>query len=165
MSSHAVDTGIGAIDPRLFRRVLGRFASGVTVITTATETGVHAMTANAFMSGSLAPPLIVISVAKNAKMATAITRSGSFGVSILCHRQEAHSRHFSGQQDPAFVPEFQDAVGIPLLSGALAAIAAEVQHTYDCGDHSLFVGRARHMHVDDDAAPLLFFGGDYSRIA
>lgn len=165
MSSHIVDAPSGVIDPRQFRRVLGRFASGVTVITTTTDAGVHAMTANAFMSGSLNPPLIVISVAKTAKMAQAINRSGSFGVSILCHQQESHSRYFSGQQDSAVSPEFHDARGIPVLAGALAAIAADVIHTYDCGDHSLFVGRALHVRVDDDAAPLLFFGGDYSSIA
>lgn len=123
------------------------------------------MTANAFMSGSLNPPLIVISVAKSAKMADAIAQSGSFGVSILCHQQESHSRHFSGQQDPTFSPAFDEVRGIPLLAGALAAIAADVIHTYDCGDHSLFVGRASYIHADDGATPLLFFGGDYGGIA
>lgn len=165
MSSRGLDIQSGTIDPRLFRRVLGRFASGVTVVSTSTGTGVHAMTANAFMSGSLHPPLIVISVAKSAKIAPAIASSGAFGVSILRSEQETHSRHFSGQRDLALDPEFVEVAGIPLLAGALAAIAADVKHTYDCGDHSLVVGSVAHMQVDDHAAPLLFFGGDYSSLA
>ena len=86
-----------AIDTRLFRRVMGRFATGVTVITAEAEGGVRGMTANAFMSGSLTPPLCLISVAKKARMHDALKDSGHFGVSILAQGQERISQHFAGQ--------------------------------------------------------------------
>ena len=85
------------VDLMLFRRVMGRFATGVTVITAEAEGGVRGMTANAFMSGSLSPPLCIISVARKAKLHTLLATSRTFGVSMLAQGQEAISRHFAGQ--------------------------------------------------------------------
>src|SRR6185437_5792231 len=85
------------LDTGLFRRVMGRFATGVTVITAEAEGGVRGMTANAFMSGSLSPPLCIISVAKKAKLHGVMTAGHVFGVSMLAQGQEAISRHFAGQ--------------------------------------------------------------------
>lgn len=151
-------------DHRLFRQVLGRFASGVTVITTRAGDGVHGMTASAFMSGSLEPPLVAISVARKARLHAMIEASGVFGVSILSAHQELHSRHFGGQSNDACAPRFSFHDGIPVLEGALASIAAAVEHIYECGDHSLFLGRVRHLDFNE-GDPLVYFTGAYRALA
>ena len=77
-----IDT-VGEIDPAHFRRVMGRFASGVTVITAEVNSEIRGMTANAFMSGSLTPPLCIVSIAKRARMHPHLTTAGKFAVNIL----------------------------------------------------------------------------------
>ncbi len=152
-----------AVDSRLFRRVMGRFATGVTVITAEAEGGVRAMTANAFMSGSLSPPLCIVSVAKKARLHGALDKAGHFGVSMLAQGQEAISQHFAGQgvEQPEVL--FEHMSGVPVLAGVSAAIAAEIVARHDCGDHSLFIGHIVGMR-DDERPPLVFHGGKYATV-
>jgi flavin reductase (DIM6/NTAB) family NADH-FMN oxidoreductase RutF len=152
-----------ALDTGLFRRVMGRFATGVTVITAEAEGGVRGMTANAFMSGSLSPPLCIISVATKAKLHDVLTAGRTFGVSMLAQGQEAISRHFAGQ--PATDPEvlFEHMNGVPVLANVCAALAAEVEARHDCGDHTIFVGRVIALR-DDERPPLVFHGGKYATL-
>jgi flavin reductase (DIM6/NTAB) family NADH-FMN oxidoreductase RutF len=151
------------VDSVLFRRVMSRFASGVTVITTETEGAVRGMTANAFMSGSLTPPLCIISVAKKARMHDALQTSGHFGVSMLAQGQEEISRHFAGQG--AAQPDllFEHMGGVPVLAHVSAAIAAVIEARHDCGDHSIFVGHILGLR-DDDRLPLVYHGGQYATL-
>jgi flavin reductase (DIM6/NTAB) family NADH-FMN oxidoreductase RutF len=153
-----------AVDATLFRRVMGRFASGVTVITAGADGEVRGMTANAFMSGSLEPPLCVISVAVKAHMHGHLLGAGRFGVSILAKGQESISAHFAGHSLDHLHAELERVGQVPLLKGASAVIAAETQARHDCGDHSLFVGRIVHMR-DYDRAPLVYQGGRYGGFA
>src|SRR4051812_38865036 len=94
---HALDT----VPPALFRKVMSRFATGVTVITTDVGGEVFGMTANAFMAGSLTPPLCVISIARSAKMHARLVESRRFGVSFLAEPQAPLAQHFAGR---AFAP-------------------------------------------------------------
>ena len=152
-----------ALDTGLFRKVMGRFATGVTVITAEAEGGVRGMTANAFMSGSLAPPLCIISVATKAKLHNALTAGRTFGVSMLAQGQEAISRHFAGQApaDPDIL--FEHMHGVPVLANVCAALAAEIEARHDCGDHTIFVGRVIGLR-DDERPPLVFHGGKYATL-
>ena len=152
-----------ALDPILFRKVMGRFATGVTVITAEAEGGVRGMTANAFMSGSLTPPLCIISVAKQARLHGTLERVRAFGVSMLAQGQEAISRHFAGQGPAEPDLLFEHMEGIPVLANVCAALAAAVEARHDCGDHSLFVGRLLGLR-DDDRLPLVFQGGKYATL-
>ena len=149
------------IDAKLFRRVMGRFVTGVTVITTEAEGAVRGMTANAFMSGSLTPPLCIISVAKKARMHEALRGSRQFGVSILAQGQEKISQHFAGQgsADPDVL--FEHMSGIPVLAHASAAIAANLAAEHDCGDHTIFIGHIVGLR-DDEHAPLVYHAGKYA---
>ncbi len=151
------------VDSKLFRRVMGRFATGVTVITAEAEGGVRGMTANAFMSGSLMPPLCIISVATKARLHDALVEAGQFGVSILAQGQEAISQHFAGQgvEQPEVL--FEHISGVPVLARVCAAIAAEIVARHDCGDHSLFIGHILGLR-DDERPPLAFHGGHYASI-
>ncbi len=152
-----------AADSRLFRRVMGRFATGVTVITAEAEGGVRAMTANAFMSGSLSPPLCIVSVAKKARLHAALDKTGYFGVSMLAQGQEAISQHFAGQGVSQPDVLFEHMSGVPVLAGVCAAVAAEIVARHDCGDHSLFIGHIIGMR-DDERPPLVFHGGKYATV-
>jgi flavin reductase (DIM6/NTAB) family NADH-FMN oxidoreductase RutF len=87
---------------------MSRFATGVTVITVREGDHVRGMTANAFMSGSLEPPLLVVSVAKRARMHACLLAAERFGVNILAEKQEEVSEHFAGRLNPGFSPAFED---------------------------------------------------------
>src|SRR5579871_3442638 len=95
------------IDPAHFRRVMGRFATGVTVITATVAGETRGMTANAFMSGSLDPPLCVVSVGKKARMHGFLLESGHFGVNILARGQEALIGHFAGRPVEGTDPKYE----------------------------------------------------------
>lgn len=153
-------------DERLFRHALGRFATGVVLISSGSGDTLHAMTANAFMSGSLRPPLIVVSVAHKARMHARLMNSARFGVSVLSAHQERHSRHFAGDVQQAFAPQFATVDGLPdvaLLDRAVARFAARVVDRHPCGDHTLFIGEVL-MFALDEHAPLVFFGGRYASV-
>jgi flavin reductase (DIM6/NTAB) family NADH-FMN oxidoreductase RutF len=152
-----------AVDSKLFRRVMGRFATGVTVITAEAEDGVRGMTANAFMSGSLTPPLCVISVATKARLHKALVAKARFGVSMLAQGQEDISQHFAGQGVAQPDLDFEHIAGVPVLSGVSAVIGAEVVARHDCGDHSLFVGHVLGMR-EEGRPPLVFHGGKYATL-
>ncbi len=151
------------VDGKLFRRVMGRFATGVTVITAEAEGGVRGMTANAFMSGSLTPPLCLVAVAKKARLHATLQNMRHFGVSILAEGQEAISQHFAGLDMTQPEVLFEHMNGVPVLAGVSAVIAAEVAARHDCGDHSLFVGHIIGMR-DHGLPPLVFHAGKYAML-
>ena len=150
-------------DPHAFRDTLGRFASGVTVVTTVVSGEVHGMTANAFVSVSLNPPLILVSVDNRAKMFDLLGESGRYGVSILSKEQEVFSNHFAGWVQEV-EPEFTWQLETPLLKGAVAHIVADVKDVHPAGDHTLFVGEVQHLDAFD-GEPLLYFTGKYGRLS
>jgi flavin reductase (DIM6/NTAB) family NADH-FMN oxidoreductase RutF len=153
-----------AIDPMQFRKTLGHFVTGVTVVTVAHEEGPRGMTANAFMSVSLDPPLVLVSVAHRAHMHAFLGLGARYGVNILSDDQEAVSRHFSGRPNPDLTLHFSWHEGIPLLGGAIAHIAAEVVDVHPAGDHTLFIGRVLHLDVGTGRA-LLYYAGLYGHIS
>ena len=152
------------IDPTQFRRVLGRFSTGITVVTTQSGARVHGMTANAFMSGSLDPPMVVTSIARRAKLHDLLDAAGTFGVSVLRADEELYGSHFVGEPHTTVRPEFEYCFGIPVLGGALATIAADVERSFECGDHTLFIGRVRHLACGE-GDPLVFYAGAFRHLA
>ena len=147
-----------------FRRTLGMFATGVTVITTQVDGQIHGMTANAFMSVSLQPPLILISVDRRAKMNNLLGEGVRYGVSVLEERQSVLSDRFAGRVTDGPEPEFELVHETPLVEGALAHLVARVVRSYWGGDHSLFLGRVEYVRYGE-GTPLLFHGGGYGRVA
>jgi flavin reductase (DIM6/NTAB) family NADH-FMN oxidoreductase RutF len=153
-----------AFDDLVFRAALGRFATGVIVLTAGPRRTPHAMTANAFMSGSLEPPLVVVSVGKKARMHARLGTARRFGISILDQAQEPASRHFAGQTVAGFRPAFGELAGVPVLAQAAVVITARIKHRYGCGDHTLYVGEVERLVVNDAAPPLLFYAGRYGTL-
>jgi flavin reductase (DIM6/NTAB) family NADH-FMN oxidoreductase RutF len=147
-----------------FRRTLGMFATGVTVLTTRVGEQVHGMTANAFMSVSLRPPLVLVSIDRRARMGALLHEGTRFGVSVLEAHQTGLSDRFAGRvsEDP---PEaaFEVVHETPLVEGALAHLVARVVRSYWGGDHSLFLGQVEFARYGE-GQPLLFHGGRYERL-
>lgn len=149
------------MDDRQFRTAMGKFAIGVTVIATEVDgEGVHGMTANAFMSVSLDPKLVVISIGEKAKILNKIKESQTFSVNILSAEQQDVSMIFAGQIKGKEV-EFDRLDGKPVIPGAVTQMACEVSAEYVEGDHTLFIGKVTDIHIDDEAEPLIFYSGKY----
>jgi len=156
-----------AAGPDEFRKVVGHFASGVTVITTWDAEGRPAgLTANAFTSVSLDPPLVLVCVDHKAQSYPAMQASGRFAVNILALGQDALSKRFAVSGGDKFdgLAWSTGPAGLPLLSGALAALECHTVHTYPGGDHTIFVGRVEAVQAQD-AEPLLYYQGKYNRLS
>lgn len=147
-----------------FRDALGRFASGVTVITASHQGEQRGMTASAFVSVSLEPPLILVSVAKNAYMHQVLTETDAFAVSILGEGQLHLSNHFAGRPNPALHVPWEALGSQPVIGGALVQLACTRHATHDGGDHTLFVGEVQATRVAD-TPPLAYFQGRYHSVA
>ncbi|TLS36880.1 flavin reductase family protein [Pseudalkalibacillus caeni] len=153
------------MDSRLFRNAMGKFATGVTVITTKCDDDVHGMTANAFMSVSLDPKLVVVSVGHNATMHEKIKKAGRFAVSILSDEQEEMSMYFAGQIKDKREIEFDWFNDLPVISGSLANVMCRVYEAHPAGDHTLYIGEVEDIFVKEEGAPLAFFEGKYCNIS
>ena len=148
-----------ATAPRRLRNAMGRFATGVTVVTTADGDLVHGMTANGVLSVSLDPPLVLVSLGR-CRMAEMLPRTGRYGISVLHEEQAAIAAHFAGQariEDPL---DFEWRAGLPYVAGSLAQVGCRVVAVHPAGDHRLWVGRVEHMD-HRDGPPLLFYTGRF----
>ncbi len=148
----------------MFRTAMGKFATGVTVITTEVDGEVHGMTANAFMSVSLDPKLVLISVGDKARMHDLIKRADKFAVNILSEEQKEMSMIFAGQIKEERNVAFEDFEGTPIIKDSLVNLACNVYDTHEAGDHTLFVGEVLNLNVQD-GEPLAFFEGKYKQIS
>jgi flavin reductase (DIM6/NTAB) family NADH-FMN oxidoreductase RutF len=155
-----------AIEKNELRRVMGHFATGVTVITTLRESGeLHGLTANAFTSVSLVPPLVLVCVDKKAESYPCFEESRVFTVNVLAADQEAISRRFavSGGEKFQGIAYRDGANGAPILDGSLAYIECRVTTALDGGDHTIYLGEVEQAETRE-AKPLLFFRGGYREI-
>ena len=154
------------IDPDTFRSVLGRFATGVTVVTTRDAAGVdHGMTVSAFCSASLAPPLVAIFIDRRANTLPALVASGFFAVNILAQGQEALSRRFAWQETGRFdgIGYTRGATGAVLLEETLAWLECRVVESHEAGDHVIVIGEVEDAE-DRTERPLLYYRGGYAQL-
>ena len=155
------------IDKNELRRIMGHFATGVTVITTiSNESAPYGLTANAFMSVSLEPPLLLISVDKKAESYPFFEQSKVFTINILRDDQEGLSRRFavSGGNKFEGVAYHRGANNVPILEDTLAHIECRVYAAYDGGDHTLYLGQIVEAETRE-GRPLLFYRGGYRAFA
>lgn len=154
------------IDSATFRSVLGRFASGVTVMTTLDEAGRdHGMTVSAFCSVSLEPPRVLCCVERVAVMHDVIASAPRFAINILSETQESLSRRFAEEMDDRFdgIGYTRGITGAVLLDGILAHVECDVVARYDGGDHTIILGQviAAAAH---EKRPLLYYRGGYAEM-
>lgn len=154
------------VDPSTFRAALGRFASGITVITACDHDGRDVgMTVSAFSSLSLTPPLILVCIDHAASVGPVLERCETFAVNILGGDQEAVSRRFSAKDVDRFAGTAvrRGVHGVALIEGALAHLECRVQSRYREGDHTILIGAVEEAAVRD-GEPLLYFRGGYRRL-
>ncbi len=154
------------IDGDLFRSVLGRFASGITVITTVDSGGRdHGMTASAFSALSLDPPLVLVCIANDATMAPLAAVTSSFAVNVLSASQEAVSRRFAGLIDDRFVGigHSRGILGDAILDDVLAWMECRIVARHPAGDHVIVIGEVEAAGAKD-ARPLLYYRGGYAQL-
>lgn len=155
------------IERNELRRVMGHFATGVTIITTVSKDGQpFGLTANSFTSVSLEPPLVLICVDKKAESYPHFEESRVFTVNILNNEQESLSRKFAVSGGDKFrgIAYHTGANGVPILDGALAYLECKLYSAHDGGDHTLYLGEIEQAETVD-GKPLLFYRGGYRAIS
>jgi flavin reductase (DIM6/NTAB) family NADH-FMN oxidoreductase RutF len=163
MGKTVISAENGIIDGRELRNALGRFATGITVITTATNDGrKEALTANSFSALSLDPPLVLWSLVNEGPSREGFLTAGRFVINVLGSHQRNISNQFATTSDDKFEGvDWQPGLGgCPVLNDHLAAFECRIERTIDGGDHLLFVGRVEKLSYGD-GSPLIFSGGKY----
>jgi flavin reductase (DIM6/NTAB) family NADH-FMN oxidoreductase RutF len=150
-----------------FRATVGAFATGVTVVTTSGEEHGYGMTANAFSSVSLDPPLVLVCAMALSQGSEHIRRNGCFAVNILHAGQEPLSRYFASKDRPRGQDAFRDiphrtaVSGAPILEGAAGYLDCRLHAELEAGDHRIFIGEVLELGLDTTGQPLVFHGGQY----
>ncbi|XWX05545.1 flavin reductase family protein (plasmid) [Aggregatilineales bacterium SYSU G02658] len=158
------------MDAQTFKHVLSHWASGVTVVTTLHEGTPIGITASAFSSVSVEPPLILVCLAQTLFTHQVIATGGVFAVNILSAHQAELGKRFAGLY-PHLTDRFEGlatttaATGCPLLPDVAGWLDCRVKHAYEGGDHTIFVGEVLAAHAQDDHAPLLYFYRQWGRFA
>ena len=154
-------------DGRELRNALGRFATGVCVITTIDEQGnAVGMTANSFSSVSLDPPLVLWSLQSNSDLYTTFARPRRYAVNVLSSEQMALSNQYAKKGDHILDPgHFRvGRHGAPIIRNALVSFECELDATHEGGDHLIIVGRVKDMVSRPTGKPLLFHSGSYCEL-
>ena len=156
-----------SLDPRDFRSTLGLFASGVTVVATAVGSQLRAMTANAFSSVSLDPPLVLFCPAMKSKLAASLPDMEGFSINFLRQDQQALASYFAGGWRDTALPPFRFVATrwAPRLEGSLASLICQTERLVEGGDHWVVLGRAVALHRGiEPHRPLVFFRGQFREI-
>ena len=157
-----------SIEGREYRDALGRFATGVCLITTTTADGRHlALTANSFSSVSLDPPLVLWNLQDNSDVFDEYASPERYAINILSQEQMDLSNTYAKKGGHELAPAHFTIGehGAPVISGALASFECEPYATHEGGDHVIIVGRVMGMSSSGEGRPLLFFGGSYGELA
>ncbi|HZB96708.1 MAG TPA: flavin reductase family protein [Herpetosiphonaceae bacterium] len=155
-----------AIDQDEFRRVLGHFASGVTVVTVSHDKVLYGITVSSFTSLSLNPPLVLICIDKHVITYGVLQEAGTFAVNILAEDGEHLSRHFASREQDKFtgIAYHTGITGAPLLEDVLATIECRIVGQADGGDHTIFMGEVL-AGTTHSGKPLIYFRSGYHELA
>ena len=154
------------IDSDTFRAALGRFASGITIVTARDAKGRdHGMTVSAFCSLSLEPAMVLVSIGHEASMHGLMMRAEHVGISVLSTTQEALSRRFADPETDRFdgVGYTRGENGVALLDDALVHLECDVVARHEAGDHTIIVCAVDRMEAYD-GRPLLYYRGGYAQL-
>ena len=159
-----------SLSPAEFRKAMGSFGTGVTIITLDWEGEVQGMTANAFASVSLDPPLLLVCVDHNARTHAHMHAKKRFGINILAAHQREISEYYARPvhthehaEEEAGARFDRTAQGTPILHGALAYLECRLQSAEEAGDHTIFIAEVEDVVVRQ-GEPLLFFRGKYRKV-
>jgi 3-hydroxy-9,10-secoandrosta-1,3,5(10)-triene-9,17-dione monooxygenase reductase component len=150
-----------------FRQCLGKFATGVTVVTCSDDDDrPYGITANSFSSVSLEPHLILWNIAKVSNSLQAFLDANHFAINILAQGQQELSSHFAKSDHTLFdsIEIDRSVDNVPLIPGALARFECRTHQIHECGDHHIIIGEVTRFE-SSDADPLLFYSGNYASIS
>lgn len=157
------------LDGREFRNALGRFTTGVCLITAVNEQGEPlALTANSFSSVSLDPPLVLWSLQNNSEVFDVFAGAGHYAINVLAGNQQELSSRYARKGDHVLEPGHftpGENGGAPLINDALVSFECSLDATHPGGDHLIIVGRVDAMQVRPEGEPLLFYSGAYRALA
>ena len=160
-----------SIDPTLFRQVMRRFPTGVTILTVHDGDQIHGMTANAFTSISLEPTLVLVCITKTNTTHKFVSRAKHYALNILGAHQENLARRFAHQVDaPADpfvdVPFHVEKTGAPIIDDCMAYLDCRVVAAHDAGDHTIFIGEVQAAGFGNtrNASPLIWLDGKYQSL-
>ncbi len=158
-----------SVDSTRFRRVMARWATGVSVVTAHENRLDFGLTVNAFLSVSLHPPSVLISLGTEAETTPVVERTHRFTVNVLSERQRDVSVRFAGtgpsEEKFRALPMRRGLGDVPLLDGAVAVLECAVRSTWKVSDHLLFVGEVIELSVGPDESPLVYYQSDYASLA
>jgi 3-hydroxy-9,10-secoandrosta-1,3,5(10)-triene-9,17-dione monooxygenase reductase component len=159
------------VSPDTFRKVMGHFVTGITVVTTLADGRPQGITVNALSSVSLQPPLVMVALDRRRFITPSVRATGRYAVNVLSEDQQALSDCFAGAPVEPGRDAFCGArwsagqTGLPLIDGAIAALECTVLQTFEAGDHELFIGRVDSLASDPHhPVPLLYYRRRYLRI-
>ena len=154
-----------ALDVDAFKQVLGRWTTGVTIVTSRAGDTIHGMTVSAFTEVSLEPPLVLVCAEKSSNTHPVIAEGGVFAVNILARNQAALSDKFASKRDEHLRFEGVDwttaETGAPILADTVAALDCRVHAAHDSGDHVIYLGEVLWTRYDPDKPVLLYSSGTY----
>lgn len=153
-----------SIDPKDFRRILGRFPTGVTVVTANSSDGPIGVAIGSFASISLDPPLVGFFLGNQSASGSAVESAGHFCVNVLSVEQVELCGVMASKGENKFEGVDYHAApvsGAPILAGVMASIDCKVHSVVAVGDHNLIVGSVQHLEGSDGTDPMVFFGGNY----
>ncbi|WP_164219650.1 flavin reductase family protein [Virgibacillus sp. YIM 98842] len=151
------------MDSRLFRDVMGQFATGITIVSTKHDHEIQAMTVNAFMSVSLEPKLVAVSIDENASMYPILQKEKKFGISILSEEQKDLAMICARQKEMDREIPFIQMDGVPVIDYSIAVLSCKVDGTVKAGDHMIFIAEVTDLKLNK-ANPLLFHAGKYKAL-
>jgi len=161
------DRSTASVAPAAFRAIMGRWATGVSVVTSRDGAEDAGLTVNALLSVALEPPSVLVSLQRDVDTLPVLRRSGVFAVNLLGARQQTLSERFAkavpSEEKFRGVAVHRGATGAPLLDGALACLECRLVSTTPTFDHVLVVGEVVRIEEGSDDAPLVFFRGGYAQ--
>ena len=153
-----------APESRRFRNVMGRFPTGVAVVTFLRDGMPAGLTVNSFLPVSMNPPLVLVSLRRESSVIHHLAVGDRYGVNFLSEAQQDLATHFAGNPIADLSPGFRHEQGIPLIVNSLAHIIARVVDVHEAGDHYLYIAAVEYLWQGTEAQPLIFYSGRYKQL-
>ncbi len=158
------DSPLEPLDSASFRKVMGRFPTGVAVVTFVRESQPAGITVNSFLPVSMNPPLVLVSLRRESSVIQHLGVGDCYGVNVLSEAQQHLGAHFAGSPVASLKIEYDRQHQAPLIPGSLAHIIARVVDVHEAGDHYLYIAQVEHLWQGAEAQPLIFYSGRYKQL-
>jgi flavin reductase (DIM6/NTAB) family NADH-FMN oxidoreductase RutF len=164
VSAMSTDSSSITLDARTFRNVMGRFPTGVAVVTFLRDGEAAGITVNSFLPVSIDPPLVLVSLRRESTVVHHLGVGDRYGVNVLSEAQQHLGAHFAGSPVQNLSLHFEHHRGIPMIPGSLAHVVARVVDVHEAGDHFLYIAEIEYLWQGAESQPLIFYSGRYKQL-